>query len=65
MTLREWLRRTKTTQIAFAAKLKMGQGDVSRIAARGTNSLRVALRIAHVTRNKVTPRDLLPPEDAS
>ena len=64
MTLRQWLRRTKTTQAAFGARIRMDQADISRIAAHGTNNLRLALRIASVTRNKVTPRELLPPEYA-
>jgi transcriptional regulator with XRE-family HTH domain len=63
MMLKQWLKRTKTTQIAFAAKVNMAQGEISHIARRGTNSLRTALRIASATRNKVSPRELLPPED--
>ena len=63
MTLKQWMRRMGIRQVDLAVKLRMGQGEVSRIAAHGTNNLRLALRIASMTRNKVTPRELLPPED--
>ena len=63
MTLKQWMRRMGIRQVDLAVKLRMGQGDISRIAARGTNNLRLALRIASMTRNKVTLRELLPPED--
>ena len=54
MTFKEWLENTGTRQEDVAAKLGIGQSQISRIANGGTASLDLAISIRDLTDGLVT-----------
>ena len=58
MKLAEWLKRTGTTQAAFAEAIGVSQGRISQIVAGDAPSLEVAIRIEKATKGRVKPADL-------
>lgn len=61
MTLKEWLKKTKTTQLAFAKMIKTDQAHVSDLAnGKVSPSTPTIVLIAQVTKFKVDFKDWIP-----
>ena len=62
--LAKWLKDNKISQRAFGERIGLTQGRVSQICLHGTDSLRMAKKIAEATQGEVAVEDCRSPEAA-